>query len=324
MYCRKCGCELADDAKFCKKCGAVVNGGPQSGNAAPVPAAKQVSSVKADRIDIKLIAAVMFLLVVQLAIVSRIVSAANAGPETKAETDISAAAENTSADSYFDKGIYVGAKVEFGRYEQDGNTQNGPEPIEWDVVASFEDGYLLVSRYILDGLPWDDGSGSNSALDLKTELSYEQSSIRKWIRDSFSAAAFTDEERSMIVPVAVKGDEVLADKKNRYATDCAFLLREDEVRENFGKVDTDLSNSELRCAVTEYAAESGLALDTTPGLARHNYGDSSCVAQWTLRRRYTDPEASQPKVVTVSPVGRFSNAFAAEILGFRPAIYIVQ
>lgn len=355
MYCRNCGNELVEDVRFCKKCGTAVRGmqredtaAPESmiesepqmnvdAGAKPIPTAKPaaakpaqavktVSGGAADKVDGKLIAAVLFFLMLQMAVVLKVVSIVDTGAEVvgaMAETVLpvdGATGEDNQSGAYFSKEIYVGGKVEFGRYEQDGNTQNGPEPIEWDVVDSFEDGYILVSRYILDGMPWDDGSGNGSALELKTEITYEQCSMRRWIRDSFSMQAFTEEERAMIIPVSVKGDDILAKKGNQYATDYAFILREDEVMDYWGNAAPDVSNASLPCAVTEYAGWSGLEMGE--GQPRHRYGNSYYVAQWALRRRYTDANAKQAKIVTVSGAGRFSNAVVTETLGFRPAIYI--
>lgn len=102
------------------------------------------------------------------------------------------------------------------------------------MVESFEDGYLLVSRYILDGMPWDDGSGDGSVLNLKTEITYEQCSIRRWIRDSFSVEAFTEEERSLIIPVSVKGDDVLAEQAKIVTVDTAGRFSNSVVTETLG------------------------------------------------------------------------------------------
>ncbi len=331
MYCRNCGNELAEDARFCKKCGVAVSGRQPEAAAKAVPAAKRasaakaVSTGKADKVDVKLIAAVAVFLMLQLGVVTKVASTVDTAPGAQLgpTPTVDGTEGNGLAASYFSQEIRVGGKVEFGRYEQDGNTQNGPEPIVWDVVESFEDGYLLVSRYILDGMPWDDGSENGSVLNLKTEITYEQCSMRRWIRDSFSMEAFTDEERGLMIPVSVKKDDILAKKDNQYATDYAFILREDEVEDLWGRATTTQANASLPCAPTEYAARSGLALDTTVGRARYNYGESSCTAPWALRRRYTDPKAKQAKIVTVDTAGRFSNSVVTETLGFRPAIYVV-
>lgn len=334
MYCRKCGTELAQDAKFCKKCGTPVRDGVSApaaspaGETKPVTAAtpatvaKPVTKANTDKVDVKLIIAVMVFLVIQLAVVSKVVFSVDTGGKGAAGLSPLPAepAADVSSGSYFGDALYVGGKVEFGSYEQDGDTQNGPEPIEWDVVASYEDGYLLVSRYILDGMPWDDGSGDKQALDLKAEITYERSSIRKWIRDSF-VNAFTEEERAMILPVAVQGEDVVPQENSRFATDYAFILRDDEVVDLWGRTATDLANAALPCAPTKYAVQNGLAADSA-GRARHSYGNDFHTAQWALRRRCTDDRSKQAKVVTVDTMGRFSNAVAAETLGFRPALYL--
>ena len=48
--------------------------------------------------------------------------------------------------------IYVkaGDTIIFGTYEQDNNPDNGPEPIEWDVLDSKDGNVLVVSKYVLD------------------------------------------------------------------------------------------------------------------------------------------------------------------------------
>ena len=45
--------------------------------------------------------------------------------------------------------------VTFGTYEQDGNTGNGAEPIEWYVLDEKDGKTLLISKYILDAQPYD-------------------------------------------------------------------------------------------------------------------------------------------------------------------------
>ena len=44
----------------------------------------------------------------------------------------------------------TGTYVLFGHYEQDGDTSNGPEPIEWIVLDESDGKMLLLSRFILD------------------------------------------------------------------------------------------------------------------------------------------------------------------------------
>ncbi len=44
----------------------------------------------------------------------------------------------------------VGDIVNFGHYEQDGNTANGKEEIEWEVLKVESDRMLVISKYALD------------------------------------------------------------------------------------------------------------------------------------------------------------------------------
>ena len=46
--------------------------------------------------------------------------------------------------------------VSFGHYEQDGDPDNGPEPIEWIVLTQFGNHALLLSRDCLDAQYFND------------------------------------------------------------------------------------------------------------------------------------------------------------------------
>ena len=49
----------------------------------------------------------------------------------------------------------IGSIVTFGRYEQDGDKENGPEEIEW-VLLDVQDGKaLLLSKYGLEAKPYN-------------------------------------------------------------------------------------------------------------------------------------------------------------------------
>ena len=45
--------------------------------------------------------------------------------------------------------IKKGDVIAFGMYEQDGNTANGPEPVEWLVIDRIGDEALLLSACLL-------------------------------------------------------------------------------------------------------------------------------------------------------------------------------
>ena len=82
----------------------------------------------------------------------------------------------------------------FGRYEQDGNRNNGKEPIEW-LILSVDDGQALVT--------------SLKMLEVKqyhkeqAEVTWEDSSLREWLNEDFYKNAFTEEEQDQILSVTI-------------------------------------------------------------------------------------------------------------------------
>ncbi len=86
--------------------------------------------------------------------------------------------------------IKAGDTVTFGSYEQDNDQTNGKEPIEW-VVMEVEGGdAMLLSRYVLDILAYNDGN-------MKT--SWKNSSLRRWLNSTFYDEAFTAEEKEQLI-----------------------------------------------------------------------------------------------------------------------------
>ena len=85
-----------------------------------------------------------------------------------------------------------GTMVSLGTYEQDGDKTNGQEPIEWLVVDRNEDGsaYLLISRYILDWLPYH---STNAA------ATWQNATLRTWLNQDFFQAAFAADEQEKIL-----------------------------------------------------------------------------------------------------------------------------
>ena len=83
-------------------------------------------------------------------------------------------------------------KVFFGRYEQDGDTENGKEPIEWLVVDKNDDGsaYYLISSYILDWKPFHPQNTFSCM--------WSSSELRTWLNDGFMTTAFDQSERDAI------------------------------------------------------------------------------------------------------------------------------
>ncbi len=94
-----------------------------------------------------------------------------------------AVSEKANAESDVSKTVY------FGSYEQDGDLTNGPEPIEWYAIEGKGNSMLLLSKYVLDWQYYDKNS---------MQTPYKQSSLCKWLKESFYEQAFTDAEKAAI------------------------------------------------------------------------------------------------------------------------------
>ena len=103
------------------------------------------------------------------------------------------------------KNSKVGDIVYFGTYEQDNDTTNGKEDIEWLVLAKKGNRILVISDKALDCQMY------NSS---RTSVTWETCTLRKWLNNDFINAAFTAEERAKIPTVTVS-----ADKNPQYDTD---------------------------------------------------------------------------------------------------------
>lgn len=138
----------------------------------------------------------------------------------------------------------VGDIIVFGTYEQDNDTTNGKEDIEWLVLAKKGNRILVISDKALDRQPY------NSS---RTRVTWETCTLRKWLNNDFINAAFYAEERAKIPTVTVS-----ADKNPEYDTnpgnatkDRVFLLSIVEAEKYF-------TSAEAReCILTEYAISNG-------------------------------------------------------------------
>ncbi len=107
----------------------------------------------------------------------------------------------------------VGDVITFGTYEQDNNSDNGKEAIEW-IVVSKEDGKLsVISKDYLDSKPFNEG-GYKACV-------WKDSSLRRWLNGEFYKNAFTDEDKAKIVEETLK---TLAGKDEFKSTDKVYLL----------------------------------------------------------------------------------------------------
>ena len=171
--------------------------------------------------------------------------------------------------------LEVGDTFAFGTYEQDNNTGNGSEAIEWIVLEKEADRILVVSRYGLDCRRY------HTSL---TTVTWESSEIRQWLNEGFYSYAFTPEEQSRIDTTIV-----FADMNPRYNTnsggdmeDKIFLLSIEEV---------------IRYFPTE---SSQMCFPTDSAIGHNAYANPSTGAGWWLLRT---PGSSAEYVASINSDG---------------------
>ena len=118
--------------------------------------------------------------------------------------------------------VKQGDVVFLGRYEQDGDASNGPEDIEWYVVGREKNKALLMSKYILDCVEYD---------DREADVSWEDSALRKWLMLDFSTDAFTLDEWGYVEYSELEnnGNSYLNVPGEGKTTDSVFVLSIDEL-----------------------------------------------------------------------------------------------
>ena len=156
----------------------------------------------------------------------------------------------------------VGSIVYFGSYEQDNDTSNGKEVIEWQVLEKKDNKILVISKYALDCVQYD---------SLFKDVTWETCSLRKWLNEIFIDVTFNSDEQALITETNVS-----ADKNPEYSTnpgnatkDKIFLLSISEVNKYFS------SDEERVCAVTDYSKAQGAYASDDKG------GKATC--WWWLR-----------------------------------------
>ena len=136
----------------------------------------------------------------------------------------------------------AGDYVLFGSYEQDNNTSNGKEHIEWLVLEEKDNKVFVVSKYALDCRQYDSNYGI-----------WADSSLRNWLNNDFVKAAFSDDEKAMIPTITVYADrtENYWETMSVTSQDKVFLLSVTEAKKYFSSDDARV------CKASNYAIANG-------------------------------------------------------------------
>ncbi len=210
--------------------------------------------------------------------------------------------------SYDFSKVKKGDTIKFGTYEQD-YPVNGKDPIEWVVLDKTKTEIFVMSKYVLDGLPFN----------YKDDNKWDVCSQRKWLNKKFINAAFNKTEKSLI------RETTLSNKYNFIGgtpgcddtKDKVFLLSIEEVINKSYGFDSDYAATDInrRCAPTKYAVAQGVYQHKDASKA-YRTADNIFACGWLLRspgRRYYESEFE-----SVSGDGYIGGS----AFGVRPAIKI--
>ena len=325
MNCPICGKKIPGDAFFCPGCGNQVNG--------VLSESKQnVQTKNTEKKNILpvIVCGVALVFVGGIVIIVTMTSGnsqrkhEHQNNNTEASTELKSEIEG----NYRKNGNYV----VFGSYEQDGNTANGPEPIEWEVLEQSDGRMLLISRYILDTLPYNNEHN---------DVTWETCSLRKWLNEDFYNTAFTSIEQGMISSVTISNpDNAFYETEGGNDTkDKLFCLSVDEIRKyyDFNSWYDDYQYGYCQDLITDlapYVQRKGAYYTT---ITRENYNDWGLAQEgyssdviglgcgwWWLR----SPGGSGYFACDVTYYGgegwNFYGVVDYALSGVRPALYLKQ
>lgn len=223
-----------------------------------------------------------------------------------------ATAFSAARKAQFTQYLKQGNTIAFGRYEQDKNTENGPEEIEWIMLDydEKEDKVLLLSKYGLDVKPYDNTEGK--------DITWEECSLRKWLNSEFLQSAFSDEEcaaisLTMVDNSSTQGYSGWNTNGGNNTEDYVFLLSVSEAIRFYNISEKDRDNVIARIAPTDYAKAQGA------WTYEKKTKEGKMAGVYWLR----SPGGQQHEVAIVDSPGNLSNVRADYYKAtIRPAIWL--
>jgi len=140
--------------------------------------------------------------------------------------------------------VSVGDILRMGYYEQDGNTENLREPLEWKVLSinKRKNVALIVTVQGIEVLPFS--TPGEEAVYTEVGFNWKSSYLRDWMATDFYEQCFTRKEKARIRLAT----NVTKDASGRFTTkDYVFLLSETEARRYMKSVEG------MVCEPTPYA-----------------------------------------------------------------------
>ena len=193
--------------------------------------------------------------------------------------------------------------LSFGRYEQDNNPDNGPEPICWIVLEKQEGKRLLFAKDLLDKKQYN---------AIYKSITWEESDLRTWLNTDFLQTAFTEEEQAAILLTDVDNSPAQSHPNYKATSgnntqDKIFLISYAEATTYF----TD--NESRRSAPTDYAIAQGVKYDRAYEI------DGRPCGMWWLR----SAGDRQWRVMISYFWGKLNYTFAKkDVVGIRPMLWV--
>ena len=157
-----------------------------------------------------------------------------------------------NCEKFIIKNAEIGDYVWFGSYEQDNDTANGKEDIEWLVLDKQGSKVLLLSHYGLDALRYN----------RYEEVTWENCTLRTWLNETFIKYAFNSAEQQSIFLTNV--DNSRSQCYSEFDTtggnntqDKIFLLSYAEANKYLDVTYDNDNNTKSRVAPTDYAIAQG-------------------------------------------------------------------
>ena len=166
--------------------------------------------------------------------------------------------------------VVVGDIIKFGTYEQDNNTANGQEEIEWIVLDKKDGKALLISKYGLDCQPYNTS---------RTSVTWEICTLRSWLNSTFYTTAFNADQQSMIASTTLTNPDnpEFGTEGGNNTNDKVFLLSIAEAKQYFA------SNTARMLTATAYAkAKGAYVYNGSSSWWLRSPGSSSCGAACVL------------------------------------------
>ena len=118
--------------------------------------------------------------------------------------------------------LSVGSVVVMGAFEQDGNTDNGAEPVMWKVLDMQDGRAFLISDKILAYREYSDGYSYN--------YTWEDSPIRDWLNTTFYTDVFSEDEKARIIETKYESEREYKDgsRESAYTSEKITLLSDKE------------------------------------------------------------------------------------------------